>query len=704
MLPPAPPVTGRFSVLRGALLLVMTMLAGGSLPIASAQTAPAAAAATSLAPMVVAVDRSPTALDALPVRVDMFSSDRIQGAPGSTLDATLRESAAFSLFRRSGSLTANPTAQGVSLRGLGPSGASRSLVLLDGVPLNDPFGGWIAWGKLARLSLAGAEVVHGGGSGTWGNAALGGTVALFSQAPSTSGGGIVSTSYGSFSTWQVELSTSVPLSRGALRFDAAVVESDGFYVIAPGQRGPVDQPLDTRQRLGQLAWSLPVSPTVNATLTGRAFSETRGNGTPLQRNASEEGFFSLALDGHPDATRHWSATAYVQYQEFESFFSSVDTRRTTETPANDQFSVRSRAAGASFTHTWIHASPGAPRTGVGADVRWVEGETREDFLLTAGRFTRRRFAGGEQAFAGLFASHDRALAGALRGSVALRFDGWTLRDGHRREIDLGTQLPTRDDRFEDRDGSTFSPRLGLSLPLSPGLRCRAATYRAFRVPTLNEFHRPFRVGNINTEANPALRDETVTSFETGLDFDRGGLHLSGTLFTHDLDDAIANVTLSRTPTLVSRQRRNLDAVRVRGLEVSARWTPLAGVTAFVDLLWNDARVREAREQPSLTGTRLAQVPRQTVTAGLSWKAPSDFTIEARARWVGEQFEDDENTLRLAAATVVDLRVSRRLTAWLDGFVAGENLGSARVETGRSTEGLVTLDAPRRLRLGLQAHW
>lgn len=58
-------------------------------------------------------------------------------------DHALRLDPAFSLFRRTDSLGANPTAQGVSLRGIGPSGASRTLVLLDGVPLNDPFGGWV---------------------------------------------------------------------------------------------------------------------------------------------------------------------------------------------------------------------------------------------------------------------------------------------------------------------------------------------------------------------------------------------------------------------------------------------------------------------------------------------------------------------------------------------------------------------------------
>ena len=695
----------RRATVMGCVWLGVVWALGGGAVSAHAQVRSPALPPIALAPVVVSVDRAPMAMDEVPVTVDVFSSTRLQASPGFTLDATLRESAAFSLFRRGGSLTANPTAQGVSLRGLGPSGASRSLVLLDGVPLNDPFGGWVAWGKLSRLSLASAEVVHGGGSGTWGNAALGGTVALLSQPPSARGGGTLVASYGSFGTFQGEVSTSIPVARGgALRVEAARLASDGFFVISPNQRGAIDQRLDSDQRLGQLAWSQPLSATVTATVTARLFAEDRGNGTPLQRNTSREGFLSLILDGQPDAARHWSFTAYGQDQRFQSFFSAVDSRRATETPANDQFSVPSRAAGASVTHSWHHAAPDRHRTTLGADLRWVEGETREDFLLSGGRFTRRRFAGGEQTFAGVFVSHDRALPGALRGSAALRFDGWTLRDGHRRELDLTTLLPTRNDRFADLDGSAVSPRLGLTLPLASDLRARSAVYRAFRVPTLNEFHRPFRVGNVNTEANPALRDETVTGLEAGFDFHRGAWHLAGTVFHHALDDAIANVTLSRTPTLVSRQRRNLDAVRVRGLEWSARWTPVAAISLFFDVLWNDARVREAREQPSLTGQRLAQVPRHTITGGLTWNAPAHVTVDVRARHAGAQFEDDENTLRLAPAAVADVQVSRPLSAHLDGFLAIENLADARVETGRSADGLVTYDAPRRFRAGVKARW
>src|SRR5579859_5036457 len=130
--------------------------------------------------MVVSATRSPESADKLPVAVNVFSAGELNESPAFTLDDTLRSVPGFSLFRRSGSLTANPTAQGVSLRGLGPSGASRSLVLLDGVPLNDPFGGWVYWSKLPRESLERVEIVRGAGAGVWGNSALGGAIQLFS--------------------------------------------------------------------------------------------------------------------------------------------------------------------------------------------------------------------------------------------------------------------------------------------------------------------------------------------------------------------------------------------------------------------------------------------------------------------------------------------------------------------------------------------
>src|SRR5207244_1976885 len=71
--------------------------------------------------------------------VDIIEKRQIEQSPSRTLDDLLRQIPGFSLLRRTSSLVAHPTTQGASLRGLSTNGASRTLILLDNVPLNDPF-------------------------------------------------------------------------------------------------------------------------------------------------------------------------------------------------------------------------------------------------------------------------------------------------------------------------------------------------------------------------------------------------------------------------------------------------------------------------------------------------------------------------------------------------------------------------------------
>jgi len=691
-------------------------------PGATATVGPAPA----LPALVVAAARAPVQVADLAVAVDLFSAERLQASPGRAVDAVLRESPAFSLFRRSGSLVANPTAQGVSLRGLGPSGASRSLVLLDGVPLNDPFGGWVAWGKVPGLALAGAEILRGGGSAEWGNAALGGTVALFTDFPTDAGtawaasnrsnasSGRLRASGGSSRTSEGEGLFLAPVGRdGVVRTSVSALTTAGDFALSPAQRGAVDRRLDLRQRLLQSSWHqrLGAASPIRLTLTVRGFEEDRGNGTDLQRNASRERFASIALAADPTTVLSWTANVYAQRQELRSLFTSVDFSRRFETPANDQFAVPSTAGGANATLSLRHAGTARARSTFGTDVRTIRGETREDFLWSGARFTRRRFAGGAQQFLGVFAQHERSLGDGLRASAALRLDRWSNTDGHRREWDSVTLTPTRDDRFADRQGTSLNPRLGFTMPWRLGAvagdaspRLRLATYRAFRLPTLNEFHRPFRVGNVNTEANPLLQPEQVRGFEGGIDLPLGALRTSVTVFRQDLHDAVANVTLSRTPSLVSRQRRNLEAVRVDGVEAGLWWEPSRAWSFRVEAMFSDATVRKAVSQVALEGRRLAQVPRFVGTAGASWRDPAFGTLEVRLRHTSTQYEDDENLLPLEPATGVDVQWSRSLARWLEGFLTVENATQASLQTGRTSDGLISLDAPRRFRLGVRSRW
>src|SRR5215208_4682662 len=120
----------------------------------------------------VTATRTETRVADTPASVVVLSREAVEASAAPTLDDALRQVAGFTLFRRTGSRVANPTAQGVTLRGVGASGASRALVLDDGVPLNDPFGGWIYWGRLPRIAMDRAEILRGGASDLYGSSAM----------------------------------------------------------------------------------------------------------------------------------------------------------------------------------------------------------------------------------------------------------------------------------------------------------------------------------------------------------------------------------------------------------------------------------------------------------------------------------------------------------------------------------------------------
>lgn len=677
------------------------------------------AAQLTLPTLIVSATRTAEPVAQVPFSVATFSGDQLRANPALTPDGALRSVPGFSLFRRSDSLSANPTAQGVSLRGLGPSGASRSLVLLDGVPLNDPFGGWVAWSKVPRESLAGAEVVRGGGATAWGNAALGGIVQLLSEPPETrhpSGdirSGRLAVAVGDFSTRSAELAVSQPLGAGTLQLLARDFATDGFHLVAPEDRGPIDQAAASEHRWFAGRWHQPLANDLQLTVTARTYDEDRNNGTPYQQNTSREDFASVALSAQPGGAFSWNAVAYAQDQRFASTFSAVNATRTAETPASDQFAVPATAFGAAWTGVWQGGNDA--RTSAGLDWRRVRGETREHFFLSAGDFSRERVAGGTQEVAGLFALHERALAPDLRATLGGRLDAWQESDGHRRETERATGNVLRHDTYAGSDGVEFSPSAGLVWTAAPGWRVRAAAQHSFRRPTLNELYRPFRVGNVITEANAALQTERATSAELGVEYTRTTLTIGASVFWNDLRDAVGNVTLYHGPGSfpivgfvpaggLGRQRLNLDRTRVQGLELSARWQPASTVSLTADYLYNDATVRTATVAPGLTGKRLAQVPRHVAAFGAMWRPVKSLTFTPRVRFLGRQFEDDENQLRLGAALIVDLGMSYQLTPVCALFLNAENLTDARIETGRNATGLVNTGTPRLVLGGVRLKW
>jgi outer membrane cobalamin receptor len=345
-------------------------------------------------PLSVSATRDPQPISQLPYTVEVIPSEAFVDSASLTVDDALRGSADFSLFRRNDSMTANPTSQGVSLRGLGPSGTSRSLVLLDGVPLNDPFGGWVPWSMVPVDSLANAEIVPGGGATAWGNAALAGVIELFSAQP-LPGSGEAVTRVGDFNTRSADIAEAVPLGPGTLELRGDAFTTDGTLLIAPDGRGPVDVDAASRHNLESARWRGALGPDLAVVVTLRRYDEWRDNGTPYQQNTFNQLFGSIEVSGRASTAETWTMTTYMEGQNSSQTFSSVNAARSSETPASDQFDVPTTALGFAGSTTWSDASGGS--TTVGADARDVRGETREDYAYSNGAYADQRFAGGRQA-------------------------------------------------------------------------------------------------------------------------------------------------------------------------------------------------------------------------------------------------------------------------------------------------------------------
>ena len=297
----------------------------------------------------------------------------------------------------------------------------------------------------------------------------------------------------------------------------------------------------------------------------------------------------------------------------------------------------------------------------------------------------------------------------------MRADYWEQRAGHRRETDRATGAMLRDDRYANRDGWELSPAAGLVWQPAGGPRLRAAAYEAFRVPTLNELYRPFRVGSAITEANEALVPERLRGLEAGVEWRRGVLEFNATAFLNRLEHAITNATVARGPGNipgfgfvpaggVARRRTNLEKVRVRGWELGAGFSPHPKLRLSAEYLFTENTVRAAAGHPDLVGRTLAEVPRNQLIVEGRWRGPAGVEATVRARRTGAQFEDDENTLRLAPATVIDLSLRRPFGGQHEIFVLVENLFDERVENGLSPDGISTLASPRLWQAGVRISW
>jgi len=628
--------------------------------------------------------------------VAVVERDRIVATASGRIEDVLRDVAGLTQFRRSDARSANATSQGATLRGLGGNASSRALLVLDGVPQSDPFGGWITWPAYAPERLGSVRVTRGGGSGTFGSGALAGTIEMESVG---SGDGVSgSLAYGSRASLDGSAMLSGKLGQGFGFLSATYARGDGFIPIVAERRGTADIAAPFEQATLTVRGVAPLDAQTELQASIMGFTDRRERGTILSENGGDGADASVRLV-HKG---RWGVQAlgYVQMRKFTSRAVAVDATRTTVTQSVDQYNVPSTGLGGRLE---VRPPLGAVELRLGADVRRTTGETNELFTYVAGKPTRIREAGGQSDTAGAFAELSAKLD-ALTLTGGVRADRWWIRDGRLVERTLATGASIRNELAPDRQGWEPTARAGLAYEAGI-ITLRGAAYLGWRLPTLNELYRPFRVGADATAANPALAPERMKGAELGVDVRPArGVSLRATAFTNKLTDAIGNVTLAQGPGTFPgvgfvagayRQRVNINAVRSNGVELDARmergdWR-LAASYAY-----SDARIRGSGTAAALDGLRPAQVPAHTASGTLGWRG-----LSTTLRCVSAQFEDDSNSRRLNDAVTLDAVAVLPVTDRMSLVLRGENVTNARVETAISATGVIERAAPRTFWVGLR---
>ncbi len=517
----------------------------------------------------------------VPASVNLLSREDIKQSPAMVADDVLRQIPTFSLFRRTSSLASHPTTQGVSLRGIGPSGVSRTLVLLDGVPFNDPFGGWVYWSRVPLESADRIEVVDSSSSSLYGNYAMGGVIHFVTNPPAARTFELKS-QYGTRNSPKLDFLGSHVWGKVGVAVDGNVFNTDGYPIVRENERGAVDN--NAAVQFWNLNAKVDYNPTdrVRAFFRAGYFDEERDNGKASTIDGTEEandttwrsvsGGVRVRLPDQSDL----QATIFSDVETFHSNFLAVPAATPPRSIGRMTLRQTVPTTGVGGMVQWSRAFGGAHYFTAGTDFRWVDGDSEELGLdaVTGTQVTLERISGGTQRSVGVFVQDLIAPLPDFTITLSARVDNWRNYDGHNLEHNVPSGTPTvnHNPALPTRSDTVASPRVAALYHVTDRIGVWGDVGWGFRAPTLNELYRQFRVGTTLTLANNALGPERLVGGEAGLTLaPASNVTIRTSWFDNRVTDPVSNVTISPRRHHVTQQRQNLGRTRIWGVQTDVEY-------------------------------------------------------------------------------------------------------------------------------------
>lgn len=589
-----------------------------------------AADVTALDGVIVTATRTERTLAEVPVSASVVSAQEVSDISAQSLDDVLRHVAGMNLPIQNGN-QAHPTADNLSMRGLG---GIHALMLVDGVPVNDPFFGYVQWGRIPLEDIDRIEIVRGGGSPLWGNFAMGGTVNVITRAP-TADTTSVDAGAGNFGTYRGNFYGSYGTgTANRVTVDAAANGTSGFQAVPDDARRSFDTPTSFHAQNLRLRDRFDPAPGWTVDLSATYHENRQQLGQVLNLNRQHEWDVVANLRYAP--TRGAALTASVFHTDSRFLTSNPTVNDSTLPPAqqtehtDNVHTTPYHALGGSLA--WSQDGAGWLRNGmVGLDANHITGyDSAAIFDATGVNRVRTDVGSGEEDFAGAFAQVSIVPHAGTEILVSAREQRFTVRNGYDGNPGGAGAEP-------DRTYDSFDPRLSLRQELVEHVALRAAAYRAFRAPTLDNLFRGFASNGGIYYPNSNLKPETLHGGEVGLDYVAQDLRAQITLYRTFLSSLIttANLSFSQLPAgfFYGGRLVNAASALAQGLEVETQWRVTSGWQARLAYTLATSLTTGNPNDPGSVGKQLTDVPREVLSLQTSYQGAAGWRVASDARWV-----------------------------------------------------------------------
>ncbi len=628
---------------------------------------------TEIEETVITATRTERNIKDLPASIRLITSEQIKEMPSASVDDLLRTEANINVDRKNGIFSKNAS---INMRGLNSS--ARTLVMLDGVPLNKADGGGVNWNRINTESIGRIEVIKGPGSAMYGGNAMGGVINVITKDIQAQPEGSIKVSAGSCNTLGTQLWLSGRtklLPKLGWSINTFYRQGDG-YIIAPEE---TRDSTDVKTNLweynvgGKLAYHFNDSSKLD--IGYNYFDNKIGDGTQVY---DPEGGYYKYRTHHAFATYHgWIGTTQITanaYMQFENYLNQKEQLKTEKTPpfAITQYSLYLTDSHRNDAGIWISATTNAGKQNkitYGTDIR-LSGADASDIYFTATDTINNK--GKMNAYA-LFAQDElsvfnnrlKLVAGARADVVTFSDASFTIASPSY----TNSYMMEYTGNYENKSWVAISPKLGARYDLNP-LNSVYINYAAgFRPGTLDDMCRSGSISKGFKMANPELEPEHLNNFEAGGSFfihkfiriEPTMYYSSGNQFQYFVGTGDTVYSTSGAKAILKRE--NVSKAAITGAEVTLRFIPTPKLEITLTYAYNHSVIKEFDtvrfEAKDLSGKFLMEVPKNRFTTMVNWRNRY-FNSMLVYEYIGPLYTDDENLVEMPAYYRFDLKISKLL--------------------------------------------